>query len=147
MQDEDELQQDDHEGETRHSFSAPQSCGKQARFRNQDEEHQHEDDHEDETSVKMILKYYSMLCLFSFKKCCNHPYLVDAKLQGKIIMDLNLTRILDVDMSGKLQFLDLALLEVKKRQLRCLSFISPQMVLLLLDPYWLSLCIKDSAKM
>ncbi|GJZ61694.1 helicase protein MOM1-like protein isoform X1 [Tanacetum coccineum] len=65
--------------------------------------------------------------LNSNRKCCNHPYLVDAKLQGKIIMDLKPTRILDVDIkvSGKLQFLDLVLPEVKKRQLRVLILYQP----------------------
>ncbi|PWA96956.1 P-loop containing nucleoside triphosphate hydrolase [Artemisia annua] len=67
--------------------------------------------------------------LNSNRKCCNHPYLVDANLQGKITMGLHLqpTRILDVDIkvSGKLQFLDLVLPEVKKRQLRALILYQP----------------------
>ncbi|KVI00190.1 Chromo domain/shadow, partial [Cynara cardunculus var. scolymus] len=65
--------------------------------------------------------------LISNRKCCNHPYIVDPNLQGLIMKDREPTMLLDVGIkaSGKLQFLDLILPEVKKRQLRVVILFQP----------------------
>ncbi|KAL8262995.1 hypothetical protein R6Q59_024344 [Mikania micrantha] len=56
------------------------------------------------------------------RKCCNHPYIVDAKLQESLMKDKERSTILDVDVkaSGKLQFLDHVLPEIHKQQLKVL---------------------------
>ncbi|XP_071688203.1 uncharacterized protein [Rutidosis leptorrhynchoides] len=59
----------------------------------------------------------------SIRKCCNHPYLVDPTLHSNILKDQEPTMLkmdADIKSSGKLQFLDLVLPEVKKRSLRVL---------------------------
>ncbi|KAL8204736.1 hypothetical protein R6Q57_010359 [Mikania cordata] len=58
----------------------------------------------------------------SNRKCCNHPYIVDAKLQESLMKDKERSTILDVDVkaSGKLQFLDHVLPEIHKQQLKVL---------------------------
>ncbi|XP_071719925.1 uncharacterized protein [Rutidosis leptorrhynchoides] len=55
-------------------------------------------------------------------KCCNHPYLVDPSLEKHIMKDYEQSMQLDVGVktSGKLQFLDLILPEIQKRQLKVL---------------------------
>lgn len=58
--------------------------------------------------------------LFSSRKCCDHPYLVDPSIQTSLTKDLDPAKYLDVGIhaSGKLQLLDDILMELKKRQLR-----------------------------
>ncbi|GJW61983.1 P-loop containing nucleoside triphosphate hydrolase [Tanacetum coccineum] len=63
----------------------------------------------------------------SSRKCCNHPYLVDMRLQNLLMKNHAPTMLLDVGIkaSGKLHFLDLVLPEIKKRQLRVLILFQP----------------------
>ncbi|KAK4763294.1 hypothetical protein SAY86_009062 [Trapa natans] len=58
----------------------------------------------------------------SARKCCDHPYLVDTDLQQLLVKDLPVDQYLDVGIkaSGKLQFLEKLLLELKNRSLRAL---------------------------
>ncbi|KAK9061557.1 hypothetical protein SSX86_018739 [Deinandra increscens subsp. villosa] len=65
--------------------------------------------------------------LVSNRKCCDHPYIVDQSLQAVLTKDLELAKILDVGIkaSGKLQFLDRILPEMRKRQLRVLIVFQP----------------------
>ncbi|KAK4779507.1 hypothetical protein SAY87_015613 [Trapa incisa] len=60
--------------------------------------------------------------LFSARKCCDHPYLVDTDLQQLLVKDLPVDQYLDVGIkaSGKLQLLDKLLLELRNRGLRAL---------------------------
>lgn len=60
--------------------------------------------------------------LISTRKCCDHPYLVDASLQSLLTKSLPVTEYLDVGIkaSGKLQFLDAILSEMKNQGLRVL---------------------------
>lgn len=60
--------------------------------------------------------------LFSTRKCCDHPYIVDPFLKGLITKDLPAVNFLDVGIKagGKLQLLEVILSEMKKRQLRVL---------------------------
>ncbi|PWA96959.1 P-loop containing nucleoside triphosphate hydrolase [Artemisia annua] len=63
----------------------------------------------------------------SSRKCCNHPYLVDPRLQNLLMKNREPTMLLDVGIkaSGKLHFLDLVLPEIKKRQLRVIILFQP----------------------
>nr|XP_043631394.1 uncharacterized protein LOC122602853 isoform X2 [Erigeron canadensis] len=65
--------------------------------------------------------------LVSNRKCCDHPYIVDQTLQRALTKDLEPAKFLDVGIkaSGKLQFLDLILPEMRKRQLRVLILFQP----------------------
>ncbi|XP_024969378.1 uncharacterized protein LOC112508819 [Cynara cardunculus var. scolymus] len=65
--------------------------------------------------------------LASNRKCCDHPYIVDQGLQGVLTKGLEPAKFLDVGIkaSGKLQFLDLILPEMRKRQLRVLILFQP----------------------
>ncbi|XP_031384761.1 helicase protein MOM1 isoform X3 [Punica granatum] len=58
--------------------------------------------------------------LYASRKCCDHPYLVDASLQKLLIKDLQVSQYLDVGIqaSGKLQLLDKLLSELQSRGLR-----------------------------
>ncbi|KAK1265772.1 Helicase protein MOM1 [Acorus gramineus] len=60
--------------------------------------------------------------LVIMRKCCDHPYLVDECLQNSITKDAPLSEYLDIGVkaSGKLQFLDKILQELKNRGLRAL---------------------------
>ncbi|KVI09351.1 Chromo domain-containing protein [Cynara cardunculus var. scolymus] len=63
----------------------------------------------------------------TFSPCCDHPYIVDQGLQGVLTKGLEPAKFLDVGIkaSGKLQFLDLILPEMRKRQLRVLILFQP----------------------
>ncbi|KAL8193230.1 hypothetical protein R6Q57_026811 [Mikania cordata] len=65
--------------------------------------------------------------LVSNRKCCDHPYIVDQTLQALLTKGLEPVKFLDVGIkaSGKLQFLDLILPEMRKRQLRVLIVFQP----------------------
>ncbi|KAI3799370.1 hypothetical protein L1987_34664 [Smallanthus sonchifolius] len=65
--------------------------------------------------------------LVSNRKCCDHPYIVDQSLQAALTKDLELAKFLEVGIkaSGKLQFLDVILPEMRKRQLRVLIVFHP----------------------
>ncbi|KAM0022881.1 putative DNA helicase [Helianthus debilis subsp. tardiflorus] len=65
--------------------------------------------------------------LVSNRKCCDHPYIVDQSLQAVLNKDLEPVKFLDVGIkaSGKLQFLDVILPELRKRQLRVLIVFHP----------------------
>ncbi|CAH1437913.1 unnamed protein product [Lactuca virosa] len=65
--------------------------------------------------------------LVSNRKCCDHPYIVDQSLQGALTKDLEPAKFLEVGIkaSGKLQFLDLILPEMRKRELRVLILFQP----------------------
>ncbi|KAI3520541.1 hypothetical protein L1887_09990 [Cichorium endivia] len=65
--------------------------------------------------------------LVSNRKCCDHPYIVDQSLQGALTKDLEPVKFLEVGIkaSGKLQFLDLILPEMRKRELRVLILFQP----------------------
>ncbi|XP_076916701.1 uncharacterized protein LOC143576511 isoform X2 [Bidens hawaiensis] len=60
--------------------------------------------------------------LVSNRKCCDHPYVVDLSLQAVLAKGLEPIKFLDVGIkaSGKFQFLDVILPEMRKRQLRVL---------------------------
>ncbi|XVF20260.1 hypothetical protein REPUB_Repub11eG0182400 [Reevesia pubescens] len=60
--------------------------------------------------------------LISSRKCCDHPYVLDQSLQMLLTKGLKEVDFLDVGIkaSGKLQFLDAMLLEIKKRELKVL---------------------------
>lgn len=60
--------------------------------------------------------------MLHFGQCCDHPYLVDASLQSLLTKSLPVTEYLDVGIkaSGKLQFLDAILSEMKNQGLRVL---------------------------
>ncbi|KAK1290972.1 Helicase protein MOM1 [Acorus calamus] len=60
--------------------------------------------------------------LVIMRKCCDHPYLVDECLQNSLTKDAPLSEYLDIGVkaSGKLQFLDKILQELKNRGLRAL---------------------------
>ncbi|KAL8089858.1 hypothetical protein AgCh_039353 [Apium graveolens] len=60
--------------------------------------------------------------VFSTRKSCDHPYIVDPSLKHLITKDLPPVNFLDAEIkaSGKLQLLEMMLLEIKKRQLRVL---------------------------
>ncbi|MCL7035003.1 hypothetical protein MKW94_004353 [Papaver nudicaule] len=60
--------------------------------------------------------------LITTRKCCDHPYLVDASLQKMLTNGLQVTEYLNVGVkaSGKLQVLDKILSEIKKQGLRVL---------------------------
>ncbi|GMI84743.1 hypothetical protein HRI_002143600 [Hibiscus trionum] len=62
--------------------------------------------------------------IISFRKCCDHPYLLDQSLQFISTKGLSAEANLDVGIkvSGKLQILDKILLETKARGLRVLIF-------------------------
>ncbi|KAL8115543.1 hypothetical protein AgCh_022154 [Apium graveolens] len=60
--------------------------------------------------------------VFSTRKSCDHPYIVDPSLKILITKDLPPINFLDVEIkaSGKLQLLDMMLSEIRKQQLRVL---------------------------
>ncbi|KAI3683515.1 hypothetical protein L1987_84021 [Smallanthus sonchifolius] len=63
----------------------------------------------------------------TIRKCCNHPYTVDPKLQGSLIKDKEQSMILDIGIkaSGKFHFLDHILPEIQKQQLRVVILFQP----------------------
>ncbi|KAI3826484.1 hypothetical protein L1987_00532 [Smallanthus sonchifolius] len=63
----------------------------------------------------------------TIRKCCNHPYTVDPKLQESLIKDKEQSIILDIGVkaSGKFHFLDHILPEIQKQQLRVLILFQP----------------------
>ncbi|KAI3793762.1 hypothetical protein L1987_36384 [Smallanthus sonchifolius] len=65
--------------------------------------------------------------LVSNRKCCDHPYIVDQSLQAALTKDLELAKFLEVGIkaSGKLQFLDVILPQMRKRKLRVLIVFQP----------------------
>ncbi|GJW42283.1 retrovirus-related pol polyprotein from transposon TNT 1-94 [Tanacetum coccineum] len=65
--------------------------------------------------------------LVSNRKCCDHPYIAYQSLRFILTKGLDLAKYLDVGIkaSGKLQFLDLILPELRKRKLRVLILYQP----------------------
>ncbi|KAJ0623609.1 putative DNA helicase [Helianthus annuus] len=63
----------------------------------------------------------------TIRKCCNHPYTVDLKVEQSLIKDKDPSLAVDVgvEASGKLRFLDRVLPEIQKQQQKVLILFQP----------------------